>query len=130
MRILIVDDSEYALAGLKVLLNGRLDCDVCGEAKSGPQALEKAVALNPDLVLLDYSMPGMDGLQTAEELLKLLPNVMILLCTLFPSKELEREALKHGVSQVISKADLSRSLLARIDRFHEDAAPSKPVRVS
>jgi len=115
MRILIVDDSDYALTGLKVLLGGRPDCEICGEARNGRQAVLKAIDLNPDIIILDYSMPGMDGLQVAQEIYKSLPTVRILLCTLFPSRELEREAMKYGVKHVISKAEMSKALLTTID---------------
>ena len=78
----------------------------------------KAIDLNPDLVILDYSMPGMDGLHVAEEIYKALPATVILICTLFLSRELEREATKYGVTQVISKTEMSRDLVAFIEDFH------------
>jgi two-component system response regulator NreC len=123
MRILIVDDSDFARAGLRVLLAGRSDCEVCGEANDGRQAVMKAVDLNPDLIILDYSMPGMDGLHVAQEIYKALPGTRILLCTLFPSKELEREALKCGVRHVISKAEMTKSLAAVFEEFRHNPKP-------
>jgi DNA-binding NarL/FixJ family response regulator len=115
MRILIVDDSDFARTGLKVLLTGRTDCEICGEANDGRQAVMKAIDLNPDLIILDYSMPGMDGLHVAQEIYKALPSTLILICTLFPSRELEREAMKYGVKHVISKAEMSKELVAVIE---------------
>jgi two-component system response regulator NreC len=115
MRILIVDDSEFARTGLKVLLAGRTDCEICGEANDGRQAVMKAIDLNPDLIILDYSMPDMDGLHVAHEIYKALPTALILICTLFPSRELEREAMKYGVRHVISKAEMSKALVAVIE---------------
>jgi len=119
MRILIVDDSDFARSGLKVLLAGRTDCEICGEANDGRAAIVKAIDLNPDLVILDYSMPEMDGLHVAREIYKALPTTHILICTLFPSRELEIEAMKFGVRQVISKAEMSKALVEVIERFHE-----------
>jgi len=75
----------------------------------------KAIDLNPDLIILDYSMPGMDGLHVAQEIYKALPETLILICTLFPSRELEREAMKYGVRHVISKAEMSKALVAVIE---------------
>lgn len=121
MRILIVDDSEFARSGLKVLLGGRTDCEVCGEANDGKQAVLKAIDLNPDLIILDYSMPGMDGLHVAQEIYKAMPAAQIVMCTLFPSRELEREAVKYGVKQVISKAEMSKALVAAIEDFRPSA---------
>jgi DNA-binding NarL/FixJ family response regulator len=54
MRILIVDDSDFARTGLRILLAGRTDCEICGEAKDGRQAVMKAIDLKPDLIILDY----------------------------------------------------------------------------
>ena len=122
MRILIVDDSEFARAGLRVLLAGRSDCEICGEASDGRQAVMKAIDLNPDVIILDYSMPGMDGLHVAQEIFKALPETLILICTLFPSRELEREALKYGVKHVISKAEMSKALVAVIEEIHHDSS--------
>jgi DNA-binding NarL/FixJ family response regulator len=115
MRILIVDDSDFARTGLRILLAGRTDCEICGEAKDGRQAVMKAIDLKPDLIILDYSMPGMDGLHVAQEIYKALPATLILICTLFHSHELEREAMKYGVRHVISKAEMSKALVALIE---------------
>src|ERR1700686_2068865 len=122
MRILIVDDSDFARTGLKVLLAGRSDCEICGEATDCTQAVMKAIDLNPDLIILDYSMPGMDGLHVAQEIFKALPTTLILICTLFPSRELEREAMKYGVRHVISKAEMSKALVAVIEEIHHGSS--------
>lgn len=123
MRILIVDDSDFARTGLKVLLAGRPDCEICGEAGDGKQAVMKAIDLNPDLIILDYSMPGMDGLHVAQEIFKALPAAHILICTLFASRELEREAMKYGIKKVISKEEMSKSLVAVIEDMHNNPRP-------
>ena len=121
MRILIIDDSEIARTGLKFLLAGREDCEVCGEANDGKQGIIKAIDLNPDLIVLDYSMAGMDGLLAAQEISKAVPRACILLCTLFPSHELEVEAMKVGVKQVISKSEMSKGLISVIDNIRNDS---------
>jgi DNA-binding NarL/FixJ family response regulator len=123
MRILIVDDSDFARTGLKVLLAGRTDCEICGEANDGKQAVMKAIDLNPDMVILDYSMPGMDGLHVAQEIYKALPATHILICTLFPSRELEREAMKYGIRHVISKAEMSKTLVAVLEGLRLESKP-------
>jgi two-component system response regulator NreC len=121
MRILIVDDSDFARTGLKVLLAGRTDCEICGEANDGREAVMKAIDLSPDLVILDYSMPDMDGLHVAQEIFKALPATLILICTLFPSRELEREAMKYGIRHVISKAEMSKALVAVLEGIQPDS---------
>ena len=122
MRILIVDDSEIARTGLKFLLAGHEGCEVCGEAIDGKQGIIQAIDLNPDLIILDYSMAGMDGLHVAQEIFKALPTTLILICTLFPSRELEREAMKYGVRHVISKAEMSKALVAVIEEIHHGSS--------
>jgi DNA-binding NarL/FixJ family response regulator len=117
MRILIVDDSEIARTGLKFLLAGHEGVEVCGEAIDGKQGVVKAIDLNPDLVILDYSMAGMDGLHAAQEIAKAVPKAMILICTLFPSRELEVEAMKVGVKRVIAKSEMSKGLISIIDNI-------------
>jgi len=117
MRILIADDSDLARTGLKVLLSSRSDCEVCAEVDNGKQAVMKAIELNPDLIILDYSMPGMDGLHAAHEISKAVPAAHIFICTLFSSRALEIEAMKYGVGCVISKSEMSRSLLNAIDEI-------------
>ena len=117
MRILIADDSDLARKGLKVLLGTRLDCEICAEARDGGQAVSKAIESNPDLIILDYSMPGMDGLRAAQEIYRALPSAHIVIVTLFPSRALELEAMKYGVGQVISKTEMSSSLLNAIEEI-------------
>jgi two-component system response regulator NreC len=123
MRILIVDDSEFARAGLRMLLAGREDCEICGEANDGKQGVMKAIDLHPDLIILDYSMPGMDGLHVAQEIYKAIPSAVILMCTLFHSRELEREAMKYGVKHVVSKAEISKQLVAVLESMQQNSNP-------
>ena len=104
-----------------MLLGGRTDCEVCGEANDGKQAVLKAIDLNPDLIILDYSMPGMDGLHVAQEIYKAMPAPYSSCARCFRLAELEREAVKYGVKQVISKAEMSKALVAAIEDFRPSA---------
>lgn len=114
LRILIVDDSAIFRRGLRMVLKSRPDWEVCGEAVDGVEAVEKAHKLNPDLVIMDFSMPRMTGLEAAREMLKEFPRVPILLLTLFLTGQLAEEASKVGIRASLQKNTM-RSLMDGID---------------
>jgi two-component system vancomycin resistance associated response regulator VraR len=116
--ILIADDSEVIRRSLRNLIGTQAGLTVCGEAENGVQAIEKAHKLKPDLILMDFSMPLMNGLDAATQLKKDSPRVPIVMLTMFKDKFLEERAYKAGVSLVLSKeesmgrvADYARILL-------------------
>ena len=113
--ILIIDDSVIIRRALRTLLDQRPDCTVCGEAENGREGVDKALLLSPDLVLLDLSMPVMNGLQAARELHRLRPHLPILMFTTFSNPHIEREALSLGVSVVKSKSEGFQSLTQSIE---------------
>jgi DNA-binding NarL/FixJ family response regulator len=126
--ILIADDNEVIRRTLRNLIGTYKELSVCGEASNGQEAVEKAKELQPDLVLLDFSMPVMNGLEAASELKKGRPLVPIVMLTMFKDKFLEERAYKAGVSLVLSKeesmkrvADYARILL------RPDPSPGSPV---
>src|SRR5207302_11510693 len=80
--------------------------EVCGEAGDGPDAVEKAQALRPDLIVLDFMMPGMNGLQAAREIGKLIPGVPILMFSMHVSPQLVAEARDAGCRGAVSKTDV------------------------
>jgi DNA-binding NarL/FixJ family response regulator len=116
--ILIADDSEVIRRTLRNLIAGYKELSICGEAENGQEAAEKAHRLKPDLVLIDFSMPVMNGLEAASHLKQDSPKVPIVMLTMFKDKFLEERAYKAGVSLVLSKeesmarvADYARVLL-------------------
>lgn len=104
-RILIVDDSALVRNRLREMLQQHAEWKVCGEAANGLEALEKAQSVGPDLIVLDFLMPGMDGLQAARELGKLVPEVPILLFSMHLSRQLIDQARDVGVRGAVSKSD-------------------------
>src|SRR5258708_28532572 len=102
-RVLIADDHAVVRGLLRVLLENQQDWQVCGEAENGFEAVAKAGQLQPDLIILDLAMPEMDGLRAAREISTALPTVPILMHTSYNSPELDIEAKKAGVQQVLSK---------------------------
>ena len=114
-RILIADDRATMRSTLRQLLTLYGKLDVCGEAEDGRQAVDAAVALKPDLVLLDFKMPNGDGLKAAAEIKQKLPETQIVMFTLFKSGELESQAKKVGVRAVVSKEEGVVKLLRAIE---------------
>jgi DNA-binding NarL/FixJ family response regulator len=111
-RILIADDHESVLRGIRAMLESNGDWAVCGDAMNGADAIIKAVQLRPDLVILDFAMPVLDGMGAAAEISRLLPGVPIVLHTMYGS-EVSSEAAKHGVARVVEKAK-SGALVATV----------------
>jgi CheY-like chemotaxis protein len=109
-HILIVDDNPTMRHLLRTTFEEISGWEV-GEAENGREAIEKAGELRPDLIVLDLSMPIMNGLRAAPVLRRMLPTVPIILFTLYGSKFLEREALFAGVTAVISKDDTANTLV-------------------
>ena len=115
--ILIVDDSTLIRHALRACLEEGHQWTVCGEAVDGTTAIEMARELNPDLILLDLSMPGMNGFQLARELKHIKPSVPLLMFTGFKTPQLEKEAIAAGCNAVISKSEHQQMLFDNIHRL-------------
>jgi DNA-binding NarL/FixJ family response regulator len=109
-KVLIVDDHELVRRGLKEILRGT-DFEVCGEAENGQEGLTQTVSLQPDLVLLDMSMPVLTGLQAAAKIRQLVPDTKILIVTMHDSPQMEIAARAAGADAYITKMAASKSLL-------------------
>jgi two-component system, NarL family, response regulator NreC len=114
-RVLIADDSSTVRDILKMFLEQRAELDICGEAADGLEAVEKAIALRPDLVLLDYSMPKMNGAEVASVLKRLIPEIHIILFTMY-SEDIGRSVTSAiGIDAVLSKPEGITPLVKAID---------------
>jgi len=105
-RILIVDDSAYVRRSMRALFAGQRDFEICGEATDGQNGIEQAEKLNPDLIILDLSMPVMNGLDAARALRLSRPGIPIILYSLYSDGAIQAEAIAAGVRAVVSKADM------------------------
>ena len=103
-RILVVDDSSQVRLALRHLVEQDKDWKVCAEAVDGRDALERVKESTPDLIVLDYMMPVMNGLQAAREIAKVAPEIPILLCTAHLSPHLISEAQRVGIHGAVSKS--------------------------
>jgi two-component system response regulator NreC len=136
LRILVVDDHDVVRQGVSLILRRRADWKICGEAENGMDALAKEKELKPDLIVLDISMPGKDGLEVATELQKRRSTAKVLVLTMHESKELAAAVKSAGAKGYVSKSHAARDLVKAIDTIvgggdffmgdSSSAAPDKP----
>jgi len=109
--VLIVDDNAFIREGLCQLFKRETDFEVCGQAQNGKEAIEKAVKLRPDLIVLDLSMPVMNGLDAARPLRRLMPTVPLIMYSAFADRLAEHQARLIGISEVVSKSEHASVLI-------------------
>jgi DNA-binding NarL/FixJ family response regulator len=104
-RFLIVDDSELVRRSLRTVLQANPEWEICGEAADGSSAVEMFRELQPNVVILDFQMPGINGIETARRMAEIAPAIPIVLFTQHASADLERHALEVGIRSVVSKTN-------------------------
>jgi two-component system, NarL family, nitrate/nitrite response regulator NarL len=112
-RILVVDDTQAIRRSLRLRIETETDWEICGEAENGRDAIERVKELQPDVVLLDLSMPVMNGLDAARRIKAIAPSTHILMFTLHTYPQLLDEARKVGIANVVSKSDAAGPNLVR-----------------
>jgi DNA-binding NarL/FixJ family response regulator len=116
-RILVVDDNALVRALVREFIESRPGFKVCGEAADGVEGVEKGLELKPDLIVLDFSMPRINGLQAAFMLHEIVPDTPIILFTVHKDAVLSRLAHNAGVSSVLSKTDQLSVLSDEVQRL-------------
>ena len=111
--VLIVDDNRYIRQSLCEQFQRESDFEVCGEAENGKEAIAKALELHPDLIVLDLSMPVMNGLDAARELKKLMPTVPLIMYSAFGDTFMEQQARLVGISELVSKSQPAVILVSK-----------------
>jgi len=115
-RILLVDDHVIVRHGLRALLASQPGIEICGEASTGPQAVEIVRREAPDLVVLDLTLPEVNGLDVMDAIRQESPSTDILVLTMHFSEELAREVLRSGALGYVLKSDADKDLLAAVDQ--------------
>lgn len=115
LKILVVDDHDIIRRGLKELLTAKAGWEVCAEAKTGREAIALAEELKPEIVVMDISMPDLNGLEAARRIHKMLPKTGILFLTMHFSDQLVREVVEAGARGYILKSDADRDLVTAVD---------------
>ena len=115
LRILVADDKPLVRYGLRILVERHDDWIVCGEASDGLKAVEKAANLKPDVVLLDISMPKLDGLSAVPLIREKIPDADIVISTLHESLDMARLATNAGARAYVTKSSLSTELVPTIE---------------
>ena len=115
LRILIADDHSVVRAGLRTLLESKPGWEVCAEAKTGREAVTLAEQLKPEIIVMDISMPDLNGLEAARRIHKVLPKTGILILTMHFSDQLVRDVVEAGARGYILKSDADKELVTAVD---------------
>ena len=107
VRILVVDDNPSVRRYLRGILEQDTNWKVCDEARNGEEAIERFRQMHPDLIVLDFQMPEMNGLEAARIINRISPETPILILTLYLSKQLSTEARRAGARGACAKTDIS-----------------------
>jgi DNA-binding NarL/FixJ family response regulator len=114
-RILVADDHEVVRKGLIALLEQQPEWQVCGEACNGREAVEKAKQLMPDVIIMDISMPGLNGLEATRQIVKANPAARVLILSLHDSEQVVRNVLDAGARGFLMKSDPALDMVAGVD---------------
>jgi DNA-binding NarL/FixJ family response regulator len=114
-RIMIADDHEVVRLGLRALLEAHSGWKVVAEAENGKDAVTKALDSKPDVAIIDYSLPVINGIEATRQIYSRLPNVEILIFTMHDSDVLLPEVLEAGARAYLLKSDASKYLIAAVD---------------
>jgi DNA-binding NarL/FixJ family response regulator len=126
--VLLVDDNQQMRQALRMLFESEPDFEVAGEAEHGQEAIEKAEVLKPHLIILDFSMPVMNGLEAAPILRKKLPTVILILFSNYAGSAMEAPAREAGIHAVVPKHQASTHLMPTVHALFSGLPPSPKGR--
>jgi DNA-binding NarL/FixJ family response regulator len=117
IKVLIADDHDLMRRGIKAIIETKKGWEVCGEVRTGAQAVAKAKELKPDIAILDITMPELNGLEAAKRIQKLSEKTEILMLSVHYSDQLIREVIEAGIRGYIVKSDSDRDLSIALDNL-------------
>ena len=126
VRILVVDDNPTVRRYMRAILEQQESWQVCGEARTGCEALQQVLASPPDLIVLDYQMPDINGVDVAKQISEMFPRIPILMVTLHLSRQLADAARQAGVRGACAKQDIG-SVVEAVDVLLHDRTYFPPI---
>ncbi len=114
LRVLIADDHPVVLAGVRSLLNGDPEVEIVGEARDGETALQMALEIKPAIMVLDLSMPGLNGVEVTRQLLAQFPDCKVIVLTVHEDRSYLRKLIEVGVAGYVLKRSVAEDLLRAI----------------
>jgi DNA-binding NarL/FixJ family response regulator len=115
LRILLADDHDLTRAGLRYLLEKQKDWSVCAEASDGRKAVELVETFNPDIAILDMSMPEMNGLEATRHISKSQPHTKVLIYTMHKTESIIVDALEAGAQGIVLKSDAGQNMITAVE---------------
>ena len=126
-RVLIVDDHAAVRRGVQGILQSFPEWEFCGEAANGEEAVRLAAALKPEIIVMDVSMPGLNGLEATRIIRDVLPTAKVLLLTLHSSTELVRSAFRAGARGYVLKSGAEHELIRALNVVLGDGTYVSPA---
>jgi DNA-binding NarL/FixJ family response regulator len=117
LRVVLADDHDLVREGLRALFERNSDWTVCGEAKNGLEAIELVSKLQPDLIVLDLSMPEMNGIHAAARIREISPETKIVMLSMHSSAYSAEEAFRAGVSAYVTKSEAGTALMRTVSEL-------------
>jgi DNA-binding NarL/FixJ family response regulator len=125
-RVLIVDDHAFIRRGVQTILHPFPEWEFCGEAENGKDAIRMADELKPEVIIMDVSMPGLNGIEATRAIRKTQPAVKIVLLTLHESADVVRNAFRAGARGYLLKTDAEQELVRALTAVIGDGAYISP----
>jgi DNA-binding NarL/FixJ family response regulator len=121
-RVLIVDDHAFIRRGVQSILHSCPECELCGEADNGADAVRLSDTLKPEVIIMDISMPGLNGIEATRAIHKSHPETKVILLTLHENSELVKSAFRAGASGYLLKCDAEEELVAALMKVLKDGS--------